>query len=327
MARQRTFRLFVSSTFSDLVAERNALQHRVFPRLKARCVARGTRFQAIDLRWGIRQEASLDHQTLKICLDEIARCQRATPRPNFLVLLGNRYGWRPLPSQIAAPVWNTFRAEFERRGSSAAADYERLSSWYDLDANGSPAPGVYQLKARRGRYVDPTVWSEEVEVPLTRLLDEMVDFMPADSPARRLTMSATEHEILRGALNASSADSSVFAFFRTLAGVPADRAAQFLNMTSAGARDEAADHRVDALKNELRRTLPRPHVREYETAWPIDQSYLDELCADVERVLSDSIVSALDGDPAPPTAIEREIDEHRALSDSLTRFFVGRDRP
>ena len=30
----RTFRIFVSSTFSDLVAERNALQERVFPRLR-----------------------------------------------------------------------------------------------------------------------------------------------------------------------------------------------------------------------------------------------------------------------------------------------------
>jgi hypothetical protein len=35
----RTFRIFVSSTFSDLKAERNALQVRVFPRL--RDLARG----------------------------------------------------------------------------------------------------------------------------------------------------------------------------------------------------------------------------------------------------------------------------------------------
>ena len=33
----RTFRIFVSSTFSDLKAERNALQARVFPRLRELC--------------------------------------------------------------------------------------------------------------------------------------------------------------------------------------------------------------------------------------------------------------------------------------------------
>ncbi len=35
----RTFRIFVSSTFSDLDAERNALQERVFPRLRDKAAA------------------------------------------------------------------------------------------------------------------------------------------------------------------------------------------------------------------------------------------------------------------------------------------------
>jgi hypothetical protein len=37
---------------------------------------------------------------MRICLDEIIRCQKTTPRPNFIILLGNRYGWRPLPADI-----------------------------------------------------------------------------------------------------------------------------------------------------------------------------------------------------------------------------------
>ena len=51
--RSRTFRIFVSSTFSDLKAERNALQERVFPKLRELCLQHGARFQAIDLRWRI----------------------------------------------------------------------------------------------------------------------------------------------------------------------------------------------------------------------------------------------------------------------------------
>jgi hypothetical protein len=50
----QTFRVFVSSTFSDLKAERNALQAEVFPGLREFSAARGARFQAIDLPWGIR---------------------------------------------------------------------------------------------------------------------------------------------------------------------------------------------------------------------------------------------------------------------------------
>ena len=56
----KTFRIFVSSTFSDLKEERNALQENVFPKLRKLCTQNGFRFQAIDLRWGVREEAGLD---------------------------------------------------------------------------------------------------------------------------------------------------------------------------------------------------------------------------------------------------------------------------
>jgi hypothetical protein len=49
----RTFRIFVSSTFSDLKEERNALHKEVFPELRRLCAENGARFQAIDLRWGV----------------------------------------------------------------------------------------------------------------------------------------------------------------------------------------------------------------------------------------------------------------------------------
>ena len=69
----RTFRVFVSSTFEDLKAERDALQRDVFPKLRTLCEQHGARFQAIDLRWGVRDEAALDQQTMAICLREIQR--------------------------------------------------------------------------------------------------------------------------------------------------------------------------------------------------------------------------------------------------------------
>ena len=87
----RTFRVFVSSTFSDLEKERNALQKRVFPRLRDLAAEHLCRFQVIDLRWGVSEEASLDQQVMNICLGEIERCQKVSPRPNFIVLLGNQY--------------------------------------------------------------------------------------------------------------------------------------------------------------------------------------------------------------------------------------------
>src|SRR5688572_7062594 len=142
MASQtRTFRLFVSSTFSDLKEERNALQEKVFPRLRELCARHDCRFQAIDLRWGVRDEAALDQQTMRICLEEIARCQRVTPRPNFLILLGDRYGWRPLPYEIPAE-------EFEAIAQGVPDIHERalLEHWYRKDENA--VPPVHRLQPR-----------------------------------------------------------------------------------------------------------------------------------------------------------------------------------
>ena len=87
----RIFRLFISSTFSDFIAEREALQKNVFPRLEKFCAERGARFQAIDLRWGITEEAQREHYTMPICLEEVRRCQQLSPKPNLAVLLGDRY--------------------------------------------------------------------------------------------------------------------------------------------------------------------------------------------------------------------------------------------
>jgi hypothetical protein len=72
-----------------LKPERNALQALVFPRLELLCAQNGFRFQAIDLRFRLRQgcdglggvsnEAGLDHRTMRICFDELRRAQDISP--------------------------------------------------------------------------------------------------------------------------------------------------------------------------------------------------------------------------------------------------------
>ena len=99
LRRRPVIRVFVSSPFADLKHERDALQRDVFPKLERFCASRQFQFQAIDLRWGVPTEASLDHRTMRICFEELRRSQEISPQPNFLILLGNRYGWRPLPER------------------------------------------------------------------------------------------------------------------------------------------------------------------------------------------------------------------------------------
>src|SRR5271157_3362857 len=133
-------RVFVSSTFTDLKHERDALQQRVFPELERLCASRQFQFQAIDLRWGVPTEASLDHRTMRICFEELRRSQEISPQPNFRVLLGNRYGWRPLPEEISEDEYR----ELERKATSGPAR-EALKNWYRRDDNAIPP--VYLLQS------------------------------------------------------------------------------------------------------------------------------------------------------------------------------------
>ena len=68
LRRRPVIRVFVSSTFTDLKHERDALQRDVLPKLEQLCASRQFQFQAIDLRWGVPAEASLDHRTMRNCM-------------------------------------------------------------------------------------------------------------------------------------------------------------------------------------------------------------------------------------------------------------------
>ena len=88
--KQRVVRVFVSSTFRDMHAERDELVKFIFLELRRKCRERQVEFVEVDLRWGITEEESNRGQVLPICLEEIKRC-----KPYFIGLLGERYGWVP----------------------------------------------------------------------------------------------------------------------------------------------------------------------------------------------------------------------------------------
>jgi tetratricopeptide (TPR) repeat protein len=93
----RIIRVFISSTFRDMHAEREELVKRIFPQLRKLCEQRGVIWGEVDLRWGVTDEQKAEGKVLPICLEEIQRC-----RPYFIGLLGERYGWVPddIPQDI-----------------------------------------------------------------------------------------------------------------------------------------------------------------------------------------------------------------------------------
>lgn len=100
--KNRIIRIFISSTFVDMSVERNLLQSKIIPEIKRYCASKEWQFECVDLRWGVSEEAQKQNKTIQICLNEIRHCREVSPKPNFIVLLGERYGWIPDESDISA---------------------------------------------------------------------------------------------------------------------------------------------------------------------------------------------------------------------------------
>jgi len=341
--RDLIFRVFVSSTFEDLKPERNSLQKVVFPKLREYCRQRNARFQAVDLRWGVSEEASYNQQTMSICLRELERCQQVSPRPNFIVLLGNRYGWVPLPASIEAE-------EFEQIEACPEANRPLLKQWYRLDKNSKL--NEYCLLPREGELKDADQWRDKVEKKLRKTLQDAAQktFPKDDERLKKYFWSATHQEINHGALHEKvDAKKHALACFRDIQRLPDDRNTKgfsdlvFIDKDHSS-MDTDPQKRLKELKGELTQAVPKSNIYEYTVTWgdpdlnwepPVDENDIEKIlqampeklramCMQVQSGLERIIDDELQHFNALP-ALNHERDSHREFGLERCQNFVGRE--
>jgi len=218
----KTIKFFISSTFKDFEQERDILHKFVFPELKEICHKAKFGFQPIDLRWGVMDEAGYDQQTMNICLNEIKRSSHE-PKPNLLLLVGQRYGWVPLPYGIEAQEFEeilkkikslshiylySLKYKFEQSKTVKVwykgQNIDTIKEWYKLDKNA--IPHTYYLKDKHKYKDDRDGWSK-IENQIKAA------FQKASNDPKYHT-SATEQEMDEG-LDAVN-NEHTFAYFRTI---------------------------------------------------------------------------------------------------------------
>ncbi len=321
----RTFRIFVSSTFNDLKAERNALQEQVFPELQRLCEANQCRFQAIDLRWGVSEEATLDQQTMNICLTELKRCQDVSPRPNFIILLGDRYGWIPLPPQIDASEFREILSQIGPEDKTLLEWDETRpdggGGWYRLDTNA--IPNEYVLRPRRDGVAEEKDYASwgDTENKLRSILLGAINRLgwPKDDVRRiKYECSATHQEIIDGALKLPDEREHVFAFLRSIQNID--------DLPSGSDYNDVGVDKARALKDTIRQTKGITCFP-YDVTWNGSEleSHIDQFVADALKSLRGIIEEEL--------AQLQQIDDltqenlaHEDFGDERCRHFVGREK-
>jgi len=315
----KVFRVFVSSTFSDMTEERRILQRNVFPGLEKFCEERGAKFQAVDLRWGVTEESQLNQKTLEICLNEIVRCQKISPRPNFIILLGNRYGWQPVPVKIPGNEMEKINQVTDKK--------DLFNKWYRLDENAIPAEYVLQP---RSKDLPDNTWGEE-EKKIQSALRDAVSRMQLDDKQRiKYFASATHQEIITGALNPSDNEEKpedhVLALIRETEGIPVDISAKDYIDLVDGNPDPYSFQQLNDLKAQILKKLGS-HCISYDATWHDSKTYIKdpvrfgkEIYGFLEGIISEQINKVIS-----PGEIEHEKSLHNEFRTRLTENFCGRN--
>ena len=261
---------------------------------------------------------------MQICFDELRRAQEVSPRPNFLVLLGDRYGWQPLAETITEVEFQeleTNAGELDRKaGRGLQADdsaTETLRTWYRRDDNAVPVE--YQLRSRNDwpglpewteegevqawKKVEETLWSViNLAYPQEGLAGRFGQILGAEEPLLSIVKfqaSATEQEIWRGALAVPDALEHVVTWYRTIRNREQyqhdPRANDFLDL------DEALRAPAAALKEELKRRLRqngRPDIQPVEVELKesadcekleVTHDHLQPMCNEIETRMREII--------------------------------------
>lgn len=306
----KTIRIFVSSTFADMQIERKILQEKVFKKLSAYCEKHGWQFENIDLRWGISSEASANQQTLKICMEELERCKQISPQPNFLILLGQRYGWCPLPESLPSSHMNAIY--------KTTTDKEKalLSKWYKEDTNALPEPN-YVLQPKTRDYLDISYYQENVEKPLLKLFNAYSKELRTEFEKIIFERSATEQEIVEGAFSSQEAQNNAVVYFRTLLDVPINETTTFLETDNP-----ANEQKLRQLKQRLQNTVSPENLIVKESSfhqYNLDDyanSFEEEIYNRLKKTVDYEISSFIEPDDA-------EVNLH--FGNRIMDLFVGRD--
>ncbi|XP_046337848.2 NACHT domain- and WD repeat-containing protein 1-like isoform X2 [Haliotis rufescens] len=338
-------RIFTSSTFTDTRNERNALMESAYPTLKEVCQQQGYEFQVVDMRWGVRDEATDDHMGTELCLREIDLCKKLSTGPNFVTFLSHKYGYRDFPNKIEATEFDKLFAAVEDEEALML-----LKTWFKRDDNAVPPTYFLQPissilpdfrdENEEKRKSAKTVWYDQnaiMQEALVKAANKKLD----TKAAHRYVMSVTEAEITRGIVESEDRLSSCLWFHRHIDAIDKQEPGYILSRYKECLGPEERIKESQDLLSDLRdkilpTLLPSENHKTYNVEWTDDgvdpaknkshEAYIKQLCQDFTEEISKKVMQAIENrkrtDLANP--LYGEIVEHTVFCQSKCKAFHGR---
>ncbi|XP_053618962.1 NACHT and WD repeat domain-containing protein 2 [Plodia interpunctella] len=275
-------RIFTSSTFTDTTMERNTLMAKCYPRIKDYCREKhGLEFQVVDMRWGVRDEATDDHMTTELCMREIKNCQRLSMGPNFVVFLGQKYGYRPIPTYVLSSELQMLRDELAAGG----VDVILLDTWYKKDSNAVPPVSVLQpissilinfnnKRVPKLQAEDQAVWWDTLNKMQKLFRKASLQLYNAGKidkdTMHNYFMSVTEREVINGVLNVKNTKNHCLAYVRYINNINLQnlkKASNFVDILNRSLDTEASKLLADLRDVRLPEKIETTNIQKYTVEW------------------------------------------------------------
>ncbi|GLH07543.1 LOW QUALITY PROTEIN: Leucine-rich repeat and WD repeat-containing protein, partial [Gryllus bimaculatus] len=329
--------------------ERNTLMAQCYPKLKDYCREKhGLEFQVVDMRWGVRDEATDDHMTTELCMREIENCQRLSMGPNFVVFLGQKYGYRPIPTYILSSELALLREELVSMG----AEVNLLDTWYRKDANAVPPVSVLQpissilvnfnnKRIPKLQQHDQAVWWDTLskmqklfrKASLSLYTNEKID----KDTMHNYFMSVTEREVINGVLNVKNTKNHCLAYVRYINNINLQnlkKASLFLDILNRSLDTEASKLLANLRDERLPDKIESTNLQRYTVEWigregldtETHEEYLQHFITHFYKNITKLVDRAMrKEDSSAQGQIVTEILQHLHACNNSVKVFYGRE--
>ncbi|KAK5645668.1 hypothetical protein RI129_004132 [Pyrocoelia pectoralis] len=342
-------RIFTSSTFTDTTMERNTLMAKCYPRIKDYCREKhGLEFQVVDMRWGVRDEATDDHMTTELCMKEIENCQRLSMGPNFVVFLGQKYGYRPIPTYIISSELQLIRDELVNLG----ADASLIDTWYRKDSNAVPPVSVLQpissilinfnnKRIPKLQAEDQAIWWDTLgkfQKLFRKASSTLYQQGKIDKDAmHNYFMSVTEREVINGILNVKNTKNHCLAYLRYINNINLQnlkKASLFVDIINRSLDQESCKLLANLRDERLPDKIETSNLQKYTVEWigregldpETHEEYLKHFITHFYKNIVKLVDRAMRKEDSSATGqIVTEILQHLHACNNSVRVFYGRE--
>ncbi|UYV69119.1 NWD2 [Cordylochernes scorpioides] len=300
------------------------------------------------MRWGVRDEATDDHMTTDLCMREIKNCQRLSMGPNFVVFLGQKYGYRPIPTIIEGEEYHMIRDALVSMGMETAL----MDRWYHEDTNAVPSVFILQpissilinfnnKRVPKLQAQDQATWWETLATlqKMLRMAAQSLSQSNEMSPdaVHNYMMSVTEREVINGLLAVRNTKSHCIAYVRHINNINMTNlktASKFIDVINRNVDIEAQDLLSDLRDNRVVAKISPPNYIKFTVEWygkeglepEFHKEYLKQFCAHFYKYVTKLVDRAMrKEDSSSQGQIVTEILQHLHSCNNSVQIFQGRE--